>query len=90
MFLLFALCIYYFVMDDRKRPIKNYIVGASFAVVMWYVFSIGFMYYSNHYGQYTNLYGSLASIMVLMIWFHTTAAALITGAEINAVFNTSE
>ena len=87
MFLLLALSIYYFIMDERKQPIKSYIVGASFAVVMWYVFSIGFMYYSNHYGQYTNLYGSLASIMVLMIWFHTTAAALITGAEINEVFN---
>lgn len=89
-FMFFALSVYYYIMDDRKVPFKRYMPGAGFAIFLWYAFSVAFMIYANYFGKYTNLYGSLASIMVLMIWFHTTAASFILGAEINTVLNKNE
>jgi membrane protein len=87
-FFVFAiLCAYYHIMDDRSRPVKSYIPGALFAVLLWYALSVGFMIYVNNFGGYTDLYGSVASVMVLMVWFNMTVTAFIMGAEINSLLH---
>jgi membrane protein len=43
------------------------------------------MIYVNNFGGYTDLYGSVASVMVLMVWCNMTVTAFIMGAEINSL-----
>jgi len=88
--LFFTVSLYYFIANGKKYPYKRTMPGAFFAIVLWYIFSLGFVFYVDRFGSYTTLYGSLASIIVLMVWFHTTSAALIMGAELNAVLRERE
>lgn len=87
LFVFFVLTVYYRNMDQADLPLRRYMPGAALAVSAWYGLSMGFMAYVDLYGGYTDLYGSLASIMVLMIWLHTTASAFIVGAETSAILN---
>ncbi len=84
-FLFFALGVYYYLLDECNRPYKHYLLGALFAVSVWYAFSAGFMVYTNNYGSYSSVYGSLAAIMALMVWLHTTSMSFIMGAELNSI-----
>lgn len=84
-FLFFALGVYYYLLDECTSPFGRYLPGAMFAISVWYAFSAGFMIYTNNFGSYSSVYGSLASIMALMVWLHTTSMSFIMGAELNFV-----
>lgn len=84
--LFFIVSLYYFViMRNEKDKYGNFLPGALFAVIVWFVFSLVFVYYVNVWVDFKTIYGSLSSIMILLIWFHTTVSALILGAELNAI-----
>ncbi|MBR6594459.1 MAG: YihY/virulence factor BrkB family protein [Clostridia bacterium] len=76
---------YYVIMRKEGEKLKNFMPGALFAVLLWFAFSLIFVYYVNVWVDFTTIYGSLSSMMVLLIWFHTTASALILGAELNDI-----
>lgn len=81
--LLFA-TVYAFMPDDRLR-FREQIPGATFAAVVWSVFSWGFsMYvdYSNSYG----IYGSLAIIIIILLWMYFCMYIIMIGAYLNRYF----
>jgi len=59
--------------------------GVVFTSVGWYVFSLGFSIYVDNYGKYNQLYGSIGSVFVLLIWLYGSCMFLVLGAEINAL-----
>ena len=84
--LFFIISLYYFIiMRNDGEKYRTYLPGALFAVVVWFIFSLIFVYYVNVWVDYTTIYGSLSSIMILLIWFHTTVSSLIMGAELNVI-----
>jgi membrane protein len=58
--------------------------GAAVAVVLWIIASIVFQVYTANFGSYNKTYGSLAAVVVLMMWLFITALVIIVGAEVNA------
>ena len=81
--LLFA-TVYAFMPDDKLR-FREQIPGATFAAVVWSVFSWGFsMYvdYSNSYG----IYGSLAIIIIILLWMYFCMYIIMIGAYLNRYF----
>ena len=81
---LFFLLFYKFVPSTKIRLLYT-IPGAVFTTLGWQGASIGFSYYVS-FADYSQLYGQLGSIIVLMIWFYLTAAILLTGGLINAAY----
>lgn len=61
---------------------KDVLPGAIFAVIFWQLISEGFSLFVG-YGNYSQLYGQLASVVIMMIWFYLTAAVLLFGALLN-------
>ena len=59
-------------------------VGAVTATVLWVVASIGFSLYVDNFSSYGKTYGSLAGVVVLLLWLWLTTYLVLLGAEMNA------
>jgi membrane protein len=70
---------------NRRPPNWKWVSpGSVVAAVIWLAASLGFSFYvSNFGGSYAKTYGSLAGVVILMLWLYFSALALLFGAEIN-------
>jgi len=57
--------------------------GATFATILSILTSLGFGYLANNFISYNEVYGSIGTLIVLMIWIHLNALVLLVGFEIN-------
>ena len=67
-----------------KLPWESVLPGAVFCIAAWLAASIIYSYYVNYYAKYTDLYGSVTAVIVLMIWFFVSSNIILIGGEINA------
>lgn len=82
--MLLAVAIIYYVCPDIEQDWRWITPGSVFAVMMWLLVSLGFKFYVDHFGDYNKVYGSLAGVIVLMLWLYWSGMVLLLGAEINA------
>jgi len=61
--------------------------GAAVATFVWLLGSWAFGLYVGHFAAYNALYGPLATLIGLMMWFYLTAYAVLLGAELNAALD---
>jgi membrane protein len=80
-----ALAILYRFGPSRERPRWQWVSwGALVAAVLWLAASAAFSYYVGHFGGYDKTYGSLAAVVIVLLWFYITAYVVLIGAELNA------
>lgn len=82
--MLFVVAIVYYMCPDVKQEWRWITPGSVFAVGMWIVVSLGFKAYVDHFGDYNKVYGSIAGVIVLMLWLYWSGLVLLIGGEINA------
>jgi membrane protein len=58
--------------------------GVLVAMVVWLLGSIAFTIYVSFFGSYNKTYGSLAAVIVLLLWLYVSAFAILVGAEVDA------
>jgi membrane protein len=75
--------IYYFAPDAEQDWIWL-TPGSIFATVLWLVASLGFKYYVANWGNYTETYGLIGAVMILLLWFYISGLVILIGAEMNA------
>jgi membrane protein len=75
--------IYYFA-PDAEQDWVWLTPGSIFATILWLAASLGFKYYLASFGTYTETYGAIGGIMILMLWFYLSALVILVGAELNA------
>lgn len=68
----------------RKVYFKHVVWGALFSTVCWQIVSWGFSYYVSSLRNYSATYGSLGTVIVLMIWFYLFGMIVIIGGVLNA------
>jgi len=76
--------IYYFAPDIKDPEWKWITPGAVIGVVLWLLVSFAFKLYLNYFDSYSATYGTLGAVIVLMLWFYFTGAAILLGGEINS------
>jgi len=75
----------YYATPNARQPRFRWIsFGALIAIVLMLVASGGFALYVANFSDYDRTYGSLAGIIVFLLWLWITNAALLLGAEFNA------
>lgn len=84
---LFFLFVYKLVRNANGSFI-NMIPGAILSSISWIVFSYAFSIYIDKFSDFSYTYGSLATIVILMLWMYICMYLLFIGAEINAYFQT--
>lgn len=74
-----------FYIGPTKRKVWRFISpGSILATTLIVVSSLGFEYYIANFSQYNKLYGSIGTLMVIMLWIYINAIGLILGFELNA------
>lgn len=76
--------IYSFI-PSRKFRYKTQIPGAIFSAIAWSIASYAFSVYVDHFNGFST-YGSLTTVVILMLWFYMMMYILMIGAHINKYF----
>jgi membrane protein len=75
----------YWVAPNVRHPGYRWISpGGILAVVLWVLASLAFAFYVSNVGSYNKTYGSLAAVIVFLVWLWVTNVAILLGAELNA------
>jgi membrane protein len=79
------LAILYYGAPNVRHPGFRWITpGGLLAVVLWILASAGFALYVANFGSYNKTYGSLAGVIVFLVWLWISNLAVLLGAELNA------
>ncbi len=80
-----VIAILYYATPNVKQPKFRWLsVGAVVAVIVWILASAAFGFYVANFSNYNATYGSLAGVIVFLLWLWITNLALLFGAELDA------
>lgn len=80
-----TLAVIYRYAPDREDPQIRWVsVGAVTATILWLLASLEFSIYVDNFSSYSNTYGTLAGVVVLLLWLWITNFLVLLGAEVNA------
>lgn len=74
--------LYYYAPAKQSRY-RFFSPGAIMATLLIILTSLAFSYYINHFGRYNKLYGSIGTLIALLIWLNINAFVLLIGFELN-------
>jgi YihY family inner membrane protein len=80
----FMFALLYWASPNAKQGFRWITPGGTLAVVVWVVASLAFALYVANFGSYNKTYGSLASVIVFLVWLWLSNTAILLGAELNA------
>lgn len=69
---------------------KFFSAGSWLATILAFLTIWGFSYYINHFNSYNKLYGSIGTLIVMMIWLYLNSLILLVGFELNASVDLSK
>jgi membrane protein len=78
----FAIVYYY--APDAEQDWVWLTPGSIFATVLWMAASLAFKFYIATFANYTETYGAIGGVMILMLWFYISGLVILLGAEMNA------
>lgn len=78
-----AVGLLYAMAQDTRQPGRNVVPGVITSLAAWMALSAAYSFYVENFANYSLIYGTLGTMVVLMIWLYLTATVLIMGAEIN-------
>jgi membrane protein len=79
-----ALSFLYWLGPSRKMKWKFYSAGSSLASVLVILTSLIFSSIINNFGQFNKFFGSIGTLMVILLWLYFNSIALLIGFELNA------
>lgn len=79
----FFIKVIYTIAPDAQIPSKYVNRGAIFTTVFWVISSFVYSYYISNIARYDLFYGSLSSLIILMLWFYLMAYIFVVGLAIN-------
>lgn len=68
----------------QRRPLREVLPGVGSSLAAWLLLSMAFSYYVENMARYAQLYGSIATIGVVLLWLYMSGQVLILGAELSA------
>lgn len=83
---LFAIVIFtliYRFVPGKRMKLSFYMPGAILSALGWMLFSYAFSIYIDNFSGFSNLYGSLTTIILIMLWLYFGMYITLIGAEVN-------
>ncbi|AMR32406.1 ribonuclease BN [Mucilaginibacter sp. PAMC 26640] len=85
-----SVCILYRYGPSNKQKWKFINPGSILATSLAILTSIGFTYYTNNFSSYNKVYGSIGTLIVVMIYLYLNSLILLIGFELNASVDLSK
>jgi YihY family inner membrane protein len=80
----FLFALLYWASPNARQGFRWITPGGVLAVVVWVLASLAFALYVANFGSYNKTYGSLASVIIFLVWLWLSNTAILLGAELNA------
>jgi membrane protein len=74
----------------NKEKWKFFNTGSIIATALAVLSSLGFSFYINHFSSYNKLYGSIGTLIILMLWLYLNTLIVLIGFELNASIDYSK
>ena len=74
----------------NKQKWNFFSTGSIMATILAVLTSLGFSYYINHFASYNKVYGSIGTLIILMLWLYLNSLILLIGFELNASIDFSK
>ncbi len=75
----------YMLAQRRRCSLRDVLPGILLSLAAWMLLSAAFSYYVEKVAHYSMLYGSIATIVVVLLWLYMSGMVLILGAEFNGI-----
>ena len=85
---LMILVVYYYLPDikyDKRALLKGSTIGALFFSTFWLISSWLFSLYLSHFARFNIVYGTLGTVIALLVWFYYTSLIILLGGEISSL-----
>ena len=79
----FTISFLYYYAPGKRTGFRFFSAGSTLATFLFLMTSLGFSAYVNKFGQYNKLYGSIGTLMVILIWLYLNSIAILIGFELN-------
>ncbi|MFD0853636.1 YihY/virulence factor BrkB family protein, partial [Actinomadura adrarensis] len=80
----FLISLLYWAAPNAKHGFRWVTPGGILAIVLWLLASAGFALYVAGFASYNKTYGSLAGLIIFLVWLWISNMAILLGAELNA------
>ncbi len=80
----FSVAFLFYIAPLKRKTFKFLSAGATLSTVLILLIFLGYSYYVTNFANYSALYGSVGTIMVIMLWIYLNSYALLLGFELNA------
>ena len=77
----------YYLAPAKKTKWRFISAGGTLSTVLSVITFLGFTFYINHFGQYNKLYGSIGTLLVILLLMYLMSMILLIGFELNASIN---
>ncbi len=78
-----AISLLYYFGPSKHEKVKFISAGSSLATMLIIVTTLGFNYFINNFGQYNKIYGSIGTLIVILIWLYINLLVILVGYELN-------
>jgi len=82
--LFFIISLIFYLAPAKKTRFRFISAGATLATALFVLSSVLFNYFINNFSQYNKLYGSIGTLLIIMLWIYVNAIVLLIGFELNA------
>lgn len=82
--LFIAISFLYYLAPARKARFRFISAGSTLATMLFILTSLGFSAYVNNFDNYNKLYGSMGTILVILLWLYLNSITILIGFELNA------
>jgi len=80
----FAISFLYYFGPAKRKSWNFFSAGSSVATLMIILSSVAFSIYVTHFSRYNAIYGSIGTIVIIMLYFQLNSFILLLGFELNA------
>ncbi|MBP5412782.1 MAG: YihY/virulence factor BrkB family protein [Bacteroidales bacterium] len=84
LFMFFSISLIYYLAPAKKSRFRFFSAGSSLATALIILSSFGFDFYISNFSNYNAVYGSIGTLIIVLVWIQLISMILIIGFELNA------